>query len=241
MKYTINGISFKSQKAVKDHCRHIRDRITKTNLFDVDYGVTYYLEGDDKAFMLDLINHLPNADEIIGCGIRNISICVVPKGKFHWGFCVLRIDASEQVFGFGKFGIKPAQVRQRRSSEAFRNAISDQTIEYKEQYFDGHLEAVCEATGELMTREDCHVDHEHPTFRELVKQFFGEDPIIEMEDDGLFWNIADEELRSGWQAFHRKNAKLRCTTRKFNLTRKESSVHDDQSARVLCEKQLAGN
>lgn len=185
MKYTISGITFKSQEAVRDHCREIRDRVTGTNLYDVDYGVVYCLDGKDREFMIDFIKHLHGADEIIGCGIREVFICVVPKGKFHWGFCVLRVDASEQIFGFGKFGTNPTQVRERRSSEAFRNAISDQTIEYKEQYFDGHLEALCEATGELMTRTDCHVDHEEPTFRELVRQFFGENPDIEMVDDGF--------------------------------------------------------
>lgn len=237
MKYTINGIPFKSQEAVRDHCREIRDRITGTDIYDVDYGVVYCLDGADRDFMIDFIKHLHDADNLIGCGIREILICVVPKGKFHWGFCVLRVDASEQIFGFGKFGASPQQVRERRASEAFRNAISDQTIEYKEQYFDGHLEAPCEATGELMTRVDCHVDHEEPTFRELVRQFFGENPNIEMVDDGLCWHIADKDLRHAWQEFHRKHAKLRCTTRNFNLTRKESPVHDDTSPRVLHTEQ----
>jgi hypothetical protein len=191
-------------------------------MYDIDPGVTYILDGSDKQFMLDFIRHLHDADEVVGCGISEILVCVVPKGKFHWGFCVLRTDASECIFGFGKFGATAKQVDKRRATEAFRNAISDQTIEYKEQYFDGHLEAACEATGEIMTRTQCHVDHESPTFDQLVKQFFGDDPQVEMFDDGLLWHIADENVRREWSEYHKKNAKLRCTTSSFNLTRKKS-------------------
>lgn len=224
MPYTINGISFKSQQDVKNYCRSIRDRVTGQDLYDVEFGVTYCLTGDDKAFMLDLIRNLASAEEIIGCGIAEVLICAVPKGKPHWGFCVLRHDASESIFGFGKFGATPAQARQRRLTEAFRNAISWQTILYKEQFFDGHAEAYCEATGELMTRFDCHVDHEEPTFKELVEEFLQNYPgEIGMVDDGLCWHIADERIRSDWENFHQQRAKLRCTTSRFNLTRKVSA------------------
>ena len=224
MRYTINGISFSSQQDVKEHCREIRDRITGQDLYDVEYGVTYCLDGDDKAFMLDLIRNLASAEEIIGCGIAEVLVCVVPKGKPHWGFCVIRHDASESIFGFNRFGASPFQVRKQRENEAFRNAISHQTIEYKEQYFDGHAEAFCEATGELMTRLDCHVDHEEPLFCQLVEQFKAMcGGQIEMLDDGLCWHIADKSIREAWQNFHRQNAKLRCTTSKFNLTRKAKS------------------
>lgn len=221
MKYVIDGIGFKSQEAVKDHCREIRDRITGTDLYDVDPGVTYVLNGRDKTFFIDLIKHLQDCEYFIGCGIAEILVCVVPKGKLHWGFSVLRIDASESVFGFGKFGAKKEQVRLHRVSEAFRNAIKDQTIAYKEQYFDGKMEAVCEATGSVMTRFDCHVDHESPTFKELTDSFFGENSEVDIVDDGLFWNIANDTLRNSWQEFHRYKAKLRCTTQAFNLTRKK--------------------
>lgn len=219
MKYTINGIEFNSQEAVKDYCRKIRDRITGTDLYDVDPGVTYMLSGEDKKFLVDFIRHHHNADELIGCGIAEVLVCVVMKGKFHWGFSVLRIDASEEVFGFGKFGAKAEQVVRSRTTEAFRNAIKDQTIAYKEEYFDGHPEAVCEATGEIITRVGCHVDHECPTFKELTDWFFNTGKPIDVFSDGLSWHIADESLRLAWQEYHRENANLRCTTIAFNLSR----------------------
>ena len=217
-KYTVNGIGFSSKKAVQDHCRGIKDRATNGQL--PEWG-NYHsiLIPSDNEFMLDFIRYHPSYIEIIGSGIVEVQVGYVgPEvGKPHWSFYAIRNDGSECLFGYSKFNKSAAQAEVDRVRQAKRNAIASQTIEYKEQFFDGQPEAICEATGELLLRCECHVDHECPTFKELDQAFFG-DWIPDVVDDGQQWHLFDD-IKQSWQEFHRKHAKLRCVTRTFNLTR----------------------
>jgi len=221
-KYTINGIGFSSKDAVKEHCRVIKDRAT--NGIAPEWGVYFsILIEDDHVFMLDFIRFHPSYLEIVGSGIVEIQVGYVGPdvGKPHWSFYAIRNDGSECLFGYSKFNKSPAAAEVDRVRQAKRNAIAPQTIEYKEQFFDGQPDGICEATGELMLRTDCHVDHESPTFKELDHQFFG-DWVPDVVDDGQQWQLFDD-IKASWQEFHRKYAKLRCVTRAFNLSRKDAA------------------
>lgn len=221
VKYFVNGIGFSSIEGVKDQCRLIKNNATLG--IEPEWGVSFVLDHNDQAFMMDVINHRPDSQGIIGEGIASIRVGYVPPdiGKPHWGFYAIRTDGSECLFGFSKFGMSAAQIQGDRIGRAKRLAISDQVISYKEQYFDGQEEACCEATGELIARTNCHVDHAGPTFQELDRAFFG-DMDVEVMDDGMNWHIANPKLRREWQDYHEAYAVLRCVTIKYNLTRKDS-------------------
>lgn len=92
-------------------------------------------------------------------------------------------------------------------------------IRYKEQFFDGKAVAACESSGKPITWEQCHVDHEGPnTFERLVVECFGTPiPNIEVIESGILWTIKDEQTKTHWQEFHRKNAKLRCVDATHHL------------------------
>ncbi len=220
-KYTVGGIAFRSIKAVKDHCKGIKERATGGR--NPEWGVYFsILNKDDHSFMLDFIRFHPSYSEIVGEGIVEIQVGYVGHeiGTPHWSFYAIRNDASERLFGYKKFNKTPEKSDLDNVKAAKRNAISPQTIEYKEQYFDGQPEALCEATGQLMQRTECHVDHESPTFKELDAQFFG-DWIPDVIDDGQQWQLVGD-IKNHWQEFHLKNAKLRCVTSDFNLKRKDT-------------------
>lgn len=221
-KYTVNGIGFNSLDAIKKHCKAIKERATLG--IEPEEGLRFTLDGDDLAFMLDFIECMhPSCDDILGCGLFSIQVGYVGSevGKPHWSFYAIRIDGSEDLFGYSKCGLNKSRSETKDAFAAKRRAIADQTIAYKEQYFDGQDFAICEATGELMRREDCHVDHKDPTFAQLEEQFFqGWEP--DLEQVGKKWEIKDDEgIRTSWQEFHRKHATLRCVTRAFNLSRKD--------------------
>lgn len=221
-KYELNGIGFRSLESIKDVCRDIKTRSTFG--MEPQWGGRFSLSTDDEQFMFELIVRMhPSSPEIIGDGLATVQVGYVPPevGKPHWGFYAIRVDGSECLFGFGKIGKSPERAQADRVSRAKRLAVSDQTIAYKEEYFDGDEQARCEATGEIMFRSECDVDHAGPTFKELDERFFaGADVAI--VDDGLNWHIADAELKENWQEYHRSHAVLRCVTAKFNRSRKDA-------------------
>lgn len=222
-KYVVNGIDFSSIEGIRDHCRQIIKRATGP--IHPERGIRFTLPKEDEDFILDMVyTYHANGDDVIGVGLDSVQIGYVgPEiGRPHWGFYAIRIDGSEDLFGFGKICKNKEKIQVDRIKDAKRKAIASQVIEYKEQYFDGFDTAICEATGEEMTRTTCHVDHHEPTFAELDKAYFkGQE--VELSPDGFFWEIKDSDLRLGWQEYHRQNAKLRCVTARFNLTRKGSA------------------
>ena len=221
-KYLINGIGFTSIKSVQDHCRKIKQTVTKG--IDPRPDMFFLLSGDDADFVVDMVTQLVGSDSIIGIGLSAIKVGYVPPeiGLPHWGFYAVRVDRTESLFGFGKFGKTAEQVRSDRINRAKRIAIADQIIAYKENYFCFLDNAICEATGDVMKKNECHVDHNDPwPFQRIQNEFFKEESF-DVFDDGLNWNISDPKLKKDWQDFHKSKAILRCVTSNFNLTRKES-------------------
>lgn len=219
-KYKIANKGFSSLDAIKKHCRQIKERATSG--MEPEPGVRFMLDDEDEKFIIEMVSELhPSSGEILGIGLACVQVGYVPPdvGKPHWGFYAIRYDGSESLFGFSKIGFNTTQAHRSRSKDAKRRAIVDQILAYKEEYFDGFEESVCEATGEVISRTNCHVDHEGPTFAELDEAFFG-GAEVEVENDGLNWHIADKKLLKEWQEYHRKNANLRCVTARFNLTRR---------------------
>jgi hypothetical protein len=224
LKYVVNGIGFSSIESIKEHCRGIKQRAT--NGIKPDPEVYFILTGDDLAFCFDMVRQLADANLIIGDGLVSIKVGYVPPevGKPHWGFYAIRTDGSESLFGFNKFGRSIDQLWTDRTTRAKRFAIAGQVIAYKEQYFDGRDSAVCEATGDVITRTSCHVDHADPwPFARIDTEFFA-GKQIEVFDDGLNWMIKDHAICRAWQDFHRATAILRCVTSRFNLTRKAADL-----------------
>jgi len=100
--------------------------------------------------------------------------------------------------------------------QAFRRAIEDQIIIFKERRRLGSLYLTDD--GEWLLGSEVEVHHD-PSFKELVIQFL-EQENLELWDvplkegkDGISYDIADPQLRERWREFHREKAELKLLSR----------------------------
>jgi hypothetical protein len=81
----------------------------------------------------------------------------------------------------------------------------------------------CPITEELLTKDNCHADHEQPLFIDLADEFAASDGgysnISTVAEDGKFGSrFVSLEQAERWAAFHRDEAKLRAVRKKANLS-----------------------
>lgn len=158
----------------------------------------------------------PHASEKIGPGVESIFIRTNSYGNAP-GFYVRRVDGSEIDFSY-RHCFTP---RTRRSDviKAMRTQIHSQIFEYRDECFNGR----CEVTGDSITLEESHVDHESPLFSELVEQFIVEEGItieeVSVKSVGETVVLLNAEFAQRWEEYHRKYANLRCVSQGYNLKR----------------------
>jgi hypothetical protein len=114
-------------------------------------------------------------------------------------------------------------------SKALRLAVTDDVMRFKTECF-GDSEVVrCAMTGEIVRKDNCHVDHESPTFSEIMQDWLSanhlleeEIPLVGDEDGAMFAKLADAELADDFRQYHLANAKLRVVSIAANLSRPRS-------------------
>lgn len=211
IKYIISGITFTSKDAIKKHVQAIiaRHKINDT------------LEGTDLEFMLALFRQHSNAEQKFGVGIRKIYIT---NNQYKTkALEISRIDGSWTDISWVHC-ITPRTKKQEVTS-AFRRAVADQVIEFKEATFNTNKPLICPLDGTPITKKTAHIDHADPyPFDMLVKLFCENEGInlldIEIgghEDTEQDRFIKDEALRQLWWVFHKKHAILRAVNRRPHL------------------------
>jgi hypothetical protein len=110
--------------------------------------------------------------------------------------------------------------------DAMRTTVKQQIIEFKDRAFSVSEFVRCEITGELLTRDKCHVDHITP-FVELATSFLADrgltpndSMLIASADNQYLEEFVDEDLAIDWFEYHLLNAELRIVSAKANMTRK---------------------
>lgn len=212
-KYLVGGKEY-SMKALREKVFSLVENYCGDRFTNVYPDHSWIMNQYDSAFIGEALSYHEEYEQIRGAGIAAIKVCYVgpQKGRPHYGIAVVRVDGTEQITGVNKLGFTKSMLSKSRFREACRHAVKEQTIEYKEMYFDGHDEAPSEISGDLIRRNDCEVDHMPPTFDELVRCFFG-DQEYETFDDGMCWRIMDKDVRDRWAEYHRQHAQLRCISR----------------------------
>lgn len=183
------------------------------------------LDEDDLAFMIEVLQHHPRADEKIGAGIRGIRV----QKEAQWGtmqFAVIRTDRSSTDFSFKKclYPVSKLQVFKKACRDLVANRIKQFRYGQFSRSESGTL--VCPITGEAMTRLGSHVDHIPPqTFDALVDQFIAEQnldveavEITGLADGEMRKGFADASLAQRWLRFHQKHARLRVVSAFANLS-----------------------
>lgn len=211
--YTLNGVRYSSKEAVSDHAKAIKDK----------HRPGEFLEGDELDFMLELLLWHPDAATKIGVGIRHLMVRANPQFG-HNEFYLIRTDGSATEFSY-KQCVQP-KTAEAEFKTACRVAIAPDVIAFGQAYFAETRFSKCPLTGEEMTSANAHIDHTPPTtFSALLSAFVKLHGIVpalveltgKHEDNSFRLQIADEELRNAWIAYHRQYARLRVISEQANL------------------------
>lgn len=211
--YNIGGQFFGSKAAVADHAKAIKDNAAPGTI----------LEGQDMAFMLDLLRWHPHAAEKFGAGVRHILVRENPKYG-HNEFYLRRVDGSGTDFSY-------KQCTQPSTPEAdFRTALrvaaEPDIIAARNYLFDLEPVRYCPLTGERLLKTDGHMDHKPPnTFSQIVKTFVLSRRLNpakvavtgRSQDNSFRLRLLDTALEQDWVEYHRQHAFLRVISKTANL------------------------
>lgn len=208
--YVINGHHFDTQRALQQY----------VSAFLHAHRPPYKCTADEAAFMLDLLERHPSADTKIGIGVR--AIWILGNGKFGNGFYVERIDGTREDFSY-KQCLRPF-THASKCKFAFRRAIDEQVLAVKMTVFRTGDEVLpCPITGERMTWDTAHVDHEPPrTFARLLETYLDKrgltfDDIALVEAPGGIGKALPRDIAGDWSAWHARYAKLRVISADANV------------------------
>jgi hypothetical protein len=210
LSYTVGGRYFATQKDLQAHVSALLQ----------SYRPPVRLDGADAALMSDLLLRHPSAEIKVGCGVR--AIWVRRNGPFGKGFYVERIDDSVIDFSY-KQCLRPF-THASKAKFAFRRAIDEQVLAVKCAAFgDPQGRIVCPITGESITWEEAHVDHEPPlTFAALLADYCA-DRGIDLETIELYeprngiGKLLPPQIEQDWAAWHRHRAWLRVISAEANI------------------------
>lgn len=164
--------------------------------------------GPEMRFMRDLVEHHPDADQVIGVGIA--SIWVARNSLKQPTFFLLRKDGTYTHFNY-MLCVTPVPPLE-RFKKVCREVIGPQVDAFKTKAFEGRTHVPCPMTGRLITISQACVQHV-PSFDELLGEFCkrsGVQHAVHVESDArLAERLADPELPVRWAVFHRQEANLR--------------------------------
>lgn len=180
---TLANQAFGTKRAIEAHCQAL---------------LTGPLEEKDRAFLLALAQWHPNADLILGCGVRTVFVHSNGSGPT---FAFERTDGSVAELNYKVCVRTPARLHAVRSY--FRQLVAEQLREFRDQTF-ARYDLIQSGMGELVSKWQAEVGYASPqTFNGLVRDFLKEHEL----------DVADVELESSpndaaWVEYHARNAQL---------------------------------
>ena len=148
---------------VKRICKELLNKYP----IDRTLGYARISNSGEHMFLIDLFKNHPDWKQKRGCGIEFISII-----ETTWRnncFQIHRIDGTTTDISY--ISCLTKKTPQRIFVEACRNAIRKEIHKFRcENVIYGVT--TCEITGEILTKENTHIDHYDLTFREIVKSFY---------------------------------------------------------------------
>ena len=209
--YEINGEAFDSKTALTNRCREILCRFSPGE----------QLSADDEMFMRGVLKLHVDAEEKHGAGIKNLWVRPDDWGKQC--FEIERVDGTRTDFSFiacVSYGSAESDLKQ-----AMRATIRYQILAFKRDAFGNKTHLTCPVTGETVTQETCHIDHETPGF-DVIASLWLQGTGLDLAQIALSgfgdgemtkW-IVDDDIRERWQTFHLEHAKLRVVSVRANLS-----------------------
>jgi Protein of unknown function (DUF3223) len=189
----------------------------------------HVLTGENHSFMLDLVDHHPEAPEKIGTGVERFVIRFIPPWKgLH--VIIIRTDGSETAFSWNKSISN--RTKWADFAAAARFTVMDQIIAFRKKAFSGGGLVRCPVHGDIILPDTCHVDHEYPnTFTAILQEFIGTSDwtAVQIVDalGGIGKAFGDAEYAARFAEFHRQRAVLRVVSIRAN---KEDRRWEEQQA-----------
>jgi hypothetical protein len=209
--HIIGSRTFSTRKAAGDAVREI---LYRYNIGDM------VSQSADEELLVGLIHLHADAAMKIGSGINHFEIQKVYNSR---GFLLCRTDDSKTDFSYLKCLRTPTDDEVVR--HALRAAIAYQIIEFKNRAFKGREQIECPISGDMVNKENCHVDHDHPSFISLADDYaslaggYGAIRRKMSSCDGMIGQrIDDRDLVSQWEDFHFGKANLRIVSIRANLS-----------------------
>jgi hypothetical protein len=224
MPYNIADKDFRTKGDITEHCRAILHRTPHGNLVD----------DSDFRFLIELfMNHEKWASKS-GSGVVAITTQMTPHGTPCFAM-ILKNGHQEDISFPHVIKLIPTNRSASRLPQglldyraAARKAVEFQIYEFRDQAL--AVPSSCQVTGEVVTRENCAVDHVAPlSFDRLLFQFtslFDLKPLeVEVGTlEGTVAVFASKEIESSWMEYHHTHCDLRLLTSKGNLQSKPERV-----------------
>lgn len=85
---------------------------------------------------------------------------------------------------------------------------------------------ICPLLNIPIVKDNCHIDHYEPTFKDLIDNFIKENQLLltqdlfpKSSDNQKIYTITDKELSMKFYNFHKERANLRAVSKDGNLRR----------------------
>ena len=208
---SIGKIFFQTQGEAGDHIREILNTAV--------WGES--LKGETHEFVLSLLERHPRAAEKIGQGVDYFT--VNSDGNSDRCFYIHREGQEPVHFSYLK-ALKGKDDARSLMVGALNRAIDEQIWDFRDSEL-ARGEQVCPYTGQVITKENYHVDHHNPTFRELHTAWLtqmnfevSDIKISDGQENEIGRRLTDETQKRSWQEFHRSHAHLRLLSPLGNLS-----------------------
>jgi len=209
---------FESKKDAKAYCKNLLGR----------YRNNQTVNEEDTQFLQSLLERHPDAVQKIGCGVKRFFRAGTGVGTDC--FWVERMDGSKTDFSYIACVDARSKSLYQKFAEACRQSVQQQLDKAKEQHFDKHGDAQgkvkCEVTGELVGKDESHLDHKKPmTFQVIVHTFIianniqiSSDMLSPSKDAQFVTTFVDKDIERRFQEYHAKVAQLRILKTSANLS-----------------------
>lgn len=170
-------------------------------------------------FAKDLLDLHPHRDIVIGPGIDSFHCQLIEKNALR--FLLKRVDGTLWDFSWRNCLTPPTPAK--RLAFVLRSEIQEQIEEYRNGI---HFPIKCPISGEVIHRNNCHIDHEYPdTFAALAEKWLrltGYSPdsikLLHKSQYGGRSSIKDRVIANQWRTYHRSKARLRAVSAFANLS-----------------------
>lgn len=220
---TLGGIVFKTKTAAMERVKRI--------LHESPLNVP--LSGEDLRIARSLLELHPNAQQKIGCGVRQIEV------RRHNDFgpstpCMYAIREDGTVTDFSYIRCFDGDKSYRKKFlAACREAIKQHLDHFKTEFFRVAKKPTCQLTAEPLTPDNCHVDHIPPyAFERIVESFAVlysidlNDPKLCVSDVDCFLipTFSSALMRDNFIVFHNSLGQFRCISAAANTSLVRNTV-----------------